>query len=395
MPPDTADAERFAVLQRAELILSTSSTLPLPEAPADFKTNTLDPLRAGFVAKRDSLAALLDISAATLKGLYDAIQAELPLSDYDLEEFSLAAQEQQMLVLSQDLLQQLINLKTEVEGRLAKSQEQLDAHDATADPVDRVEALRQGGKALFGEDFVMVPEFELAEERADEWNKAWNDRSELLAYQRDQQGNRFPVDDWLYGVARVREKMQHWENAAMLSEGFDDSGSLELDLAPIQLPYREEDRWLALRFKDPDEDFEVGSHRLLYTAHYAQPFDKSAPQCGLLVDEWTEVIPTKQETTGLTFHYDRPNSEPPQTMLLVMPTDFRGSWQWADIVDALHDTLDRAKERALEPQQVEQSAYARFLPATISAVTVYPITIALNYAFNNQVYNELNTDNNG
>ena len=392
MPPDTGDSERFAVLQRAELILSTSSTQPLPGSPSDFKSNTLDPLRADFVAKRDSLAALLDTNAATLKALRDAILAELPLSDYDLEAFSLADQERQMLVLSEDLLQQLKNLKSEVEGRLAKSQEQLDTHDTSADPVDRVEALRQGGKAIFGEDFVMVPEFELAEERADEWEKAWNDRDQLLAYQRDQQGNRFPVDEWLYGLGRVREKIQHWENATMLLEGFDESGTTEIDLAPIQLPYREEDRWLALQFKDPEEDFEVGSHRLLYTAHYAQPFDKGAPQCGLLVDEWTEVIPTKQETTGLTFHYDRPNSEPPQTMLLVMPTDFRGSWQWADIVDALHETLDRAKERALEPQHVEKGAYARFLPATISAVTVYPITVALNYAFNNQVYTQLNTD---
>ena len=112
---------------------------------------------------------------------------------------------------------------------------------------------------------------------------------------------------------------------------------------------------------------------MLYTAHYAVPFDKTQPQCGLLLDEWSEVIPARDETTGLTFHYDRPSTEPPQVMLLVTPPDLIGHWQWQDLIEALHETLEMAKRRAIEPEQVDDSAYARFLPATLMAATVYPI----------------------
>ena len=72
----------------------------------------------------------------------------------------------------------------------------------------------------------------------------------------------FPSDDWLHGVARVREKMHAWEQAAALAATL---GGTEPDITPIQLPYRAGEGWLALEFdptKPPDGE------RLLYTAHY-------------------------------------------------------------------------------------------------------------------------------
>jgi hypothetical protein len=135
---------------------------------------------------------------------------------------------------------------------------------------------------------------------------------------------------------------------------------------------------------------------LLYTAYYHQPPSPGQPQCGLLLDEWTEIIPTEQETAGMTFHYDRPNSEPPQTLLLVTPPQFQDSWSWKDLVDALHETLDEAKLRAVEPQQIDKagSGYANFLPATISMVTKHPISMMLNYGWNNQIVNFFQNEDN-
>jgi hypothetical protein len=112
------------------------------------------------------------------------------------------------------------------------------------------------------------------------------------------------------------------------------------------------------------------------------PFDRTQRQCGLLVDEWTEVIPAREETTGVAFHYDRPNAEPPQVMLLVTPTSER-VWEWQDLVDALNETLDMAKKRAVEPVHVDDTPYARFLPATVMATTLYQISIGANLALNN------------
>jgi hypothetical protein len=132
-----------------------------------------------------------------------------------------------------------------------------------------------------------------------------------------------------------------------------------------------------------DEEFKISNNTFLYTAHFAVPFDKMKPQCGIVLDEWTEVIPAARETTGIAFHYDQPNSEPPQTMLLVVPPEITGRWKWDNIILTLEETLQMAKKRAVEPSHVEKSVFAQFLPATMMAVTSYPITVSTNLATNN------------
>ena len=169
----------------------------------------------------------------------------------------------------------------------------------------------------------------------------------------------------------------------MLTSAF---GTNEPQLDAVQLPYRADDRWLALPFP---EDTHLEGDRLLYTAHYTVPFDYTTRQCGLLLDEWTEVIPASEETTGITFHYDRPNSEPPQVLLLAISPALKGQWQWDDLVDTLHETLDEAKLRAVEPAQVDAAAYGRLLPAAIMAATRHSISIGLNLAVNNNLMTAL------
>jgi hypothetical protein len=127
------------------------------------------------------------------------------------------------------------------------------------------------------------------------------------------------------------------------------------------------------------------SDRLLYTAHYVTPFDRTAHQCGLLLDEWTEVVPGVSRETGLTFDFDRPDNEAPQAILVVTPATGDGVWHWEDLVGALNETLDLVKKRALEPAQLESTPYASFLPATIMAVTLRGISITTAMAVNRDV----------
>jgi hypothetical protein len=134
-----------------------------------------------------------------------------------------------------------------------------------------------------------------------------------------------------------------------------------------------------------DEPFSIDEDKLLFTTIYRTPFDPTALQCGLLLDEWTEVIPSRDETIGLTFHYDQPNTEPPQVLLLVTPTEFTGRWRWADVVNTLHATLDMAKKRAVEPDHVDGTAYSLFLPPIVSLASPLPLTASLNLALNNKV----------
>ena len=163
-------------------------------------------------------------------------------------------------------------------------------------------------------------------------------------------------------------------------------GRSEPELVPAQFPFAAGDSWVALQFPP---DYALDSERLCYTAHYATAFDPTANQCGLLLDEWTEVIPGTTRDTAVTFNFDRPDNEPPQAILLVTPASATGSWQWDDIVGALNETLDLARTRAVEPVQVEQTGYSRFLPATVTAATLYGISITLVLAAANRAIDEV------
>jgi len=383
------DEERFKLLQKAERQISLTSILPLPASPDTSKNDLIAGKRLAFETKLNALKGLNDPAGQSkLSGLVQAIQAWLEAApaatEFELEPLDLAEERKNIRVLAEDLHKQATVLTAKLSTQLDKAKTLLLEFEAAVDSKKRSQLLNQVAQSLFGEDFQLFPAYQLSPEQAAELQNSFGARNQLLDYQRTQQGNAFPVDEWLYGVARVREKMGHWESAVMLAEN--QVPGLQMELHPFQLPYNPNDAWLALEFpeeKGPDRD------KLLYTA-FAPGFDGNKPLCGILLDEWTEVIPTRKETTGLTFHFDQPNNEAPQSLLLVTPSDFRGEWTWIDLVDALHETLDLCRTRAIEPVQIDRSAYAHFLPATVSTVTYYPVTIALNHAVNNGLKIKIN-----
>jgi hypothetical protein len=181
------------------------------------------------------------------------------------------------------------------------------------------------------------------------------------------------------GAARVRAQLRAWEQAVVLAGGF---GRAEPELTPIQLPHRAGDPWLALQFPD---GYVIDGERLLYTAHYAVPFDESRRQCGLLLDEWTEVVPGDTQATGIALNFDRPGAEAPQSLLLVTPAAWDGSWHWEDLAGAVEETFALARQRAVEPDQIDATPYARFLPATVMAATIWGVSIGTTLALNNDV----------
>jgi hypothetical protein len=388
LAPAMNNEEQIAWLLQAALLISTEILLPPSSGdPQDLVDALTTTTRPAFVAALAVLTGILP-AATGVGGLYRAIEARLSsIALHDAEAFDLGPPKAAIIAFAGTLRSKAQSLLEDLERRLAAANGLLKA-DPGASPAKRVEALTEAMRKLTSADFMVLPEFTLGADHAAEWQAAYDDRAELLKFLHDEADVDFPVDDWLYGIARVREKLHHIESATQLMEAL--TGST-LALEPLQFPLRADDAWLALQFPDKKsggEPFVIDEDKLLYTAHYGYgaPFDATAPlHCGVLVDEWTEVIPRTEETTGIAFHYDRPNTEPPQTLLLALPADFTGSWDWQDLVDTLHETLDLARKRAVEPRHVDDTAYARFLPATLSSVTRYPIFQMLNLAFNNAV----------
>jgi hypothetical protein len=381
----TTPEEKYALLQRAERLIATTSTVPLPP-PDNYRDILQNIKRPAYEAQLNRIQGLR--VKTTISTLFQGIAAEqATLGDFDLVGIDITDERKQILVFVDDMKVGAENLQKDIMQRLDDVQELLVEHGSTTSATKRVQLISDAAKKLLHEDFKLIPEFSLTRTQADEWHNAMNDSDNLLRYLHMDKALDFPVDDWVYGMARVREKLHHLENATFLVEGLTASN---LELRAVQFPYRQHDYWLALPYPDTiaetNEPFVIEEDKLLYTAIYAGSFDKDKRQCGLLLDEWTEVIPVPEATTGLTFHFDQPNTEPPQTLLLVTPSEFRGAWQWQDLVDTLQETLEMAKKRAVEPDQIDTTAYGRFLPALVSVVTAFPITAALKLAINNKYY---------
>jgi hypothetical protein len=381
--PGTADPQaRIDLLTRAEAQVAAAPAIPVPALSS--LRNHVIARRDAYAVKRLALARIPDSPRTGIAALLTDASALLPLTEFDTAPFDLAVREDAVVRFAGDALDAVNGVVAECERRLSDAQVNLDRSAAAAAANDQVAALQDAAQSLLGSGFVILPSYALPAADAAEVGNALaaSQSGDLFAHlthpaDLTQPPLDFPVDTWLYGVARVRENIRAWEQAVMLAGSL---GRAEPELAAIQLPYAANDRWLALEFPP---DLALDHERLLYTAHLAAPFDSGARLCGLLLDEWTETIPTAAVDTGIAFHHDRPDCEAPQCMLLVTPSEFRGAWQWNDVVDALNETLDLAKRRVVEPAHIDATPYAPFLPATAMATQVRQLTIAADLSLNN------------
>lgn len=394
LDPATPVEDKMQYLMQAALLIVTES-IPIPASndPNDLLTTLNTTQKTNFQNSLTNLGNLL-ATASQVGALYAALLAkESDIALHDTQALDMTDNKKAIVSFAQTLQAKVQALAADIDKRLAAAND-LITGDASASAEQRINELTRAIRQLTHEDFVILPEFNLSAAHGGEWQQSYDNRAQLLNYQKNDLSVDFPEDNWLYGVARVREKLQRWESVTQFGEALN---NVSLSLTPLQFPYRSDDHWLALQYPDTQpgtgDPFVIGGDKLLYTAHYADAFAQNAAICGLLLDEWTEVIPTTQETTGLTFHYDRPNCEAPQSLLLALPANFTGHWQWQDLVDTLHETLDMARKRAVEPAHWNETEYARFLPAVISSVTRYPIMMTLDLAFNNAVQFKTNVEN--
>ena len=368
LPLATSGDVRFTALRGAEAEISTA--VEPAATPAALRT-VLDAKRASFVARRDAFAAVPLMAASAFLPLLNAVNALLPVTAWDPLPFNPQNITAGAVAFVVDLAATVTSQRAAITTRSAAVKKQLDAADAAAAAAAKVAALVAAAKALLGDDAVLVPEFGLQAAHADEWANAVGASTggALLGWLKTAANIDFPVEEWLSGAARVRPALRAWEAIAALSAAL---GRPEPALLPLQLPFEATAPWLAMQFRP---DYVIASDRLLYTAFYSAPFDKTARQCGLLFDEWSEVIPATDRDTGITFNFNRPDNEPPQAFLVVTPASASGQWQWDDLVGALNETLDLAKKRAVKPTQLDGTPYAPLLPATTMAVTLYAISI--------------------
>ena len=165
------------------------------------------------------------------------------------------------------------------------------------------------------------------------------------------------IESWMQSAARVRPPLQAWE---MLATYHDWLREASLPFVAVQLPAAPGAKWIGGVFDDT-----VAADDVVSIAMHGAPATYAVPMAGLLVDEWTELVPSPEETTGIAMHINRPNAVAPQALLLAVAPRQSGKWAWADLIAILHDTMDRMQLRAVEPDDVKRP-YFQLLPPIVA-----------------------------
>jgi hypothetical protein len=300
-----------------------------------------------------------------------------------------------------NFLANTISLKRVLEKKMASADAAQKRAEAPSVSVDeQVKHWIDAAKSLLGSAFILVPHCLL--ENPVELNTAFGNKTDLFDFKvnhlksaspglQDATYQNIVLEEWLQGIGRVRNRMGGVERLKMAAETLDAVGvtNAAMGLTPVQLPYLGQKYWVALDMPETFTDTDGNEKPLsidrdylsLTTMNLPNAHNFTAPQCGLLLDAWTELVPNKTETTGVVAHHNQPNSEPAQCLLLAISPTLTGNWTWDNLLGTLNDTLNRAKTRAVEPDTLHNhSLFGQLLPAVTTAHEKEKTNISINFA---------------
>lgn len=222
-----------------------------------------------------------------------------------------------------------------------------------SEPRGRCGQLLERMRAVFGSSFITMPLFV--------YRNAEELRNALAANEQLQGGDALNVYTWFTRASRVRDPLARWSASLRGAEVLGTGESLRLKVA--QLPFDAADRWVGLQ---PEEGKGVAAGKLSLVVHAAETLDVDQPLCGLLVDEWVEVVPNAKETTAIAFQFNPPDTCAPQSVLLAVPPVPDQPWTVASLHRVLVETLDLAKLRAVDAEAL--GAIGHYMPALFFAL---------------------------
>ncbi|WP_406723871.1 hypothetical protein WJ438_03215 [Streptomyces sp. GD-15H] len=180
----------------------------------------------------------------------------------------------------------------------------------------------------------------------------------------------------LTALSRVRRGIDRLTTSLGYAEALATGESLTASVA--QLPYAEGDLWAAL----PAASGGSPGTRLSFVLHSPVTPSLDGPVRGLLVEEWTEVVPRPAETAGLAVHADSPDAAAPQAMLLAVPPDGRAQWDPGLLTETVVEAFDLARLRAVDLEALHPADpdaptdIGQLLPATVLATNAESVGTA-------------------
>jgi hypothetical protein len=324
------------------------------------------------------LARRADRAVATLRTARDALTARIAAANVDALRDALVdlvflgigeAVPRSARGEDGELVAQARAIEAEATRRLAA----VEALDTGFDPKavtadERVRHEQERLQAVFGRGFKALPL--VRPKNAAALGTAFAQSDRLLG------GEPLEALSWLQGVSRVRPGAARLSGALTYAAALRRSSALAFRVA--QLPPVDGERWVALPAPNGGPP-ELPPGKLSLVAHLPQAF-VAAPLAGLVFDEWVELVPATEVTTGVSFNYDAPGARPPQTVLLAVAPPGSQRWKVETIEQVLLETLQLARLRAVDPQALGgDPLLQRALPALYVSANLAGETISTDF----------------
>jgi hypothetical protein len=326
--------------------------LDIPEGmPGDgYEPEELDK-RADALKQRVNDAAIAlaaAISSAQLPALDSALLSAAVLGTPDsLPSAVLAGQEAEVLPLRLDQARAALASLQRVKDEVDKLEASIAGKTLT--PSQAIEHHTACIRLVFGKNFPVLPRFRPS--NVAELSSTQGEQPQLTA------GDPLAPAGWLSKMALVRPATNLL--ASVLSGAELLRGSPTGTSVVAQLPHQPGQRWLALPFGNAAP----ADASLALFIHAHGNLDFKGPLSGFVCDEWHELIPAREETTAMSFHYDAPAARAPQAILLAVPADpTQSKWSVQTLLETIGETIALAQLRAVGPKEMEVLA-GGLLPA--------------------------------
>ncbi len=150
---------------------------------------------------------------------------------------------------------------------------------------------------------------------------------------------------WLDATGRTRPRTAALADVLLRRDIAGDNGSTRLLIA--QSPWTNGDRWIATSFTSASQRPPSGRLSALILAPGG--FTATQPVGGLLIDAWTETIPSTSRDTAMALRFNNASTRAPQVILLAVSPNPAVAWTTTTLVDVLRETLMLARLRVQPP----------------------------------------------
>lgn len=278
-------------------------------------------------------------------------------------------------------------IKEELEEKVLLISGGLERYKSDAlDYSQQFEILHNITKLLFGDGFILLRPCKTTQEIIN-LTKEVNQKKLVGVSKANENWGQERLQLWLQGVAQINKGAESLEDWLMIQKAWS-TNTDKWTFNAIQLPTLANHPWLGLSKKEMlalaeingdialknklQEKATLGNNpfypkgctsKVVYAPKTFSNIDVNTNVYGLVLEEFPEHIPNETVTTGVGFHYNAPNAEAPQSLLLAVPEKEK----WSDninndLLEIVNDTIDLVKIRMVDLESLDKTGFA--LPMT-------------------------------